>query len=100
TTDPYLSTSGRWTASHSHPIFSSEGIYLGYVSGSIYLHKPNILHDLLTGQSHRDGSYVFVVGEAGTLLYHPDPSRIGMRVAGRNSVVDRVLTGESGAAGV
>lgn len=100
TTSPFLSTTGRWTASVTHPIFSENGDYRGFISGAFYLHEDNILHNLLGTQTHRDGSYVFVVGEAGTLLYHPDPSRIGQKVAGRNEVVDRVLTGESGAAGV
>lgn len=99
-TNPYVSTTGRWTASISHPIFSEDGVYQGFVSGSIFLHESNILHDLLSAQTHRDGSYVFVVGEAGALLYHPDPLRIGQKVAGQNAVVDRVLAGESGAAGV
>jgi len=99
-TSPYVSTTGRWTASVSYPVFSEDGFYRGFISGSIFLHENNILHNLLSTQTHRDGSYVFVVGEAGTLLYHPDPSRIGQKVAGRNAVVDRVLAGESGAAGV
>lgn len=99
-TSPYVSTTGRWTASVSHPIFSENGAYRGFISGSIYLHEDNILHNLLGTQTHRDGSYVFVVGKGGTLLYHPDPSRIGQNVAGRNAVVDRVMTGESGAASV
>jgi diguanylate cyclase (GGDEF)-like protein len=95
---PFVSTTGRWTASVSHPVFSNDGVYRGFISGAIFLHESNILHNLLSAQTHRDGSYVYVVGEAGTLLYHPDPSRIGQRVAGRNAVVDRVLAGESGAA--
>lgn len=99
-TSPYVSTTGRWTASVSHPVFSEDGDYQGFISGSIYLHESNILHDLLGTHSHRDGSYVFVVGEAGTLLYHPDPARIGQKVAGLNAVVDRVLAGESGGASV
>nr|MBF0681085.1 cache domain-containing protein [Pseudomonas sp.] len=72
TTEPYVSATGRWTTGLFHPIMSADGDFLGYITGSIYLHEPNILHNLLTSQVHRDGSYVYVVGQSGTLIYHPD----------------------------
>src|SRR5690606_9773588 len=80
-----------------YPIFSATNEYLGYITGTIYLHEPNVLHDLLSVQRHRDGSYVYVVDDDGTLLYHPQLLRIGDRVSGRNAAVDRVLADESGA---
>lgn len=97
---PFLAATGRWIGGLSQPIFSDTNEYLGYVAGFIYLHESNVLHALLTVQRHRDGSYVYVVDDEGTLLYHPDPKRIGQHVAGRNAAVDRLLLKESGAAAV
>ncbi len=99
-TKPYVAATGRWVITISHPILAADGQYRGFVGGTIYLHEANVLHALLGEQLHRDGSYIYVVDEAGTLIYHPDPARIGDSVAGRNQVVDRVLSGEAAAANV
>lgn len=92
---PYLSPAGNLIVFLSHPIFSSDGQYKGYLGGAIYLKQQNILNSLVGSHYYRDGSYLYLVDQTRRLLYHPDPSRIGT-VVGPNTVIDRVLQGESG----
>ncbi|HAU79970.1 MAG TPA: diguanylate cyclase, partial [Stenotrophomonas sp.] len=37
--DPYQAATGRLVVAISHPIFSAQGRYQGYVSGTIYLRQ-------------------------------------------------------------
>ena len=93
--EPYISVAGNLIIFISHPIFSSENAYLGYIGGTLYLKQKGILHDLLQVHFHEDGSYIYVVDKNRRLLYHPDVSRIGEQVF-NNSVIEAVLRGESG----
>jgi len=92
---PYVSITGNLLVFISHPIFTDNGRYLGYVGGTIYLKQKSILNNLLGAHYYRDDSYLYVVDQSRWLLYHPDPSRIGS-VVGKNAVVDAVLRGENG----
>lgn len=94
---PYISSIGNLVVFISHPIHDREGNYLGYVGGSIYLQKRNILYSLLGEHhyKHEDGSYLYVVDRTGRLLYHPDSERIGELVQG-NPVIEAVTLGRSG----
>ncbi|QPK05332.1 sensor domain-containing diguanylate cyclase [Vibrio kanaloae] len=94
-TDPFVSPAGNYLISLSYPIFSSQGTYLGYISGSIYLETANILGKLLNEHSYADGSYLYVVDRHGTLIYHPNKSRIG-QVITSNRAINTVAKGESG----
>lgn len=93
---PFTSLTGRLIVFLSAPIFDSEGGYLGYVGGSIYLLEPNILNELLGDHFYQDGSYVYVTDEDGRLIYHPDQERVGEVVVG-NAVIDNIMTGKNGA---
>lgn len=95
--NPYTSITDRLIVLISQPIFDDQDNYLGYVGGSIYLLEKNVLGELLGEHFYQDGSYVYVVDEGGRILYHPDTSRIGDRVA-QNPVVEKVIDGDSGAA--
>ena len=94
-TDPFVSPAGNYLISLSYPIFSSQGTYLGYISGSIYLETANILGKLLSEHSYEDGSYLYVVDRHGTLIYYPNKSRIG-QVITNNRAINTVSKGESG----
>ncbi|RBP64838.1 hypothetical protein DES54_10663 [Brenneria salicis ATCC 15712 = DSM 30166] len=61
----------------SVPIFTRDGRYKGFIAGSIYLKKPNILSALLDEHYYRDGSYIYVTDQDGQILYHKDTNRIG-----------------------
>ena len=95
-TDPFISPTGRYLISISHPLFDDAGHYKGYISGAIYLHDENTLYDVLGQHNHQDGSYIYVVDRHKTLIYHPETKRIGETING-NEVVDRVTAGQNGA---
>ncbi len=94
-TKPYMSAAGNLLIVLSQPIFSASGQYLGYVGGSLYLGRANILDRLLGEHYYSDGSYLYAVDEDRRILYHPDPKRINT-IVGSNSIIDAVLAGESG----
>ena len=93
---PYEGITGRKLIFISHPIFNAGGEYIGLIGGTIYIEHDNIFHKLLGEHFYDDGSYVYVVDEDGTVIYHQDPGRIGDDAAG-NQVVGRLMEGESGA---
>ncbi|WP_439824055.1 diguanylate cyclase [Aeromonas caviae] len=97
--DPLVSLSGNYLISLSYPVFAADGRYLGYVAGTIYLESTSVLSHLLGQHYYQDGSYLYVVDRQRTLIYHPDPERIGQKI-GANRVVDEVLQGEEGALAV
>lgn len=93
---PYEGVTGRKLIFISQPIFNAAGDYMGLVGGTIYIEHNNIFHKLLGEHFYHDGSYVYVVDEDGTIIYHQDPSRIGDNVAD-NDVVQELMEGKSGA---
>ncbi|MGU5594888.1 sensor domain-containing diguanylate cyclase [Aeromonas sp. XH] len=97
--DPLIALSGNYLISLSYPIFAADGRYLGFVAGSIYLESASVLSSLLGQHYYQDGSYLYVVDRQRTLIYHPNPKRIGQKV-GDNRVVDEVLQGRQGAQAV
>lgn len=94
--DPFVSPAGNYLISISNPIFSAQGEYLGYVAGTIYLEKRNIIASILGKHSYQDGSYLYVVDRNQTLIHHPDKARIG-EVITDNVAINTVLSGERGA---
>lgn len=93
---PYVSIAGNMLINLSHPIYSNEGRYLGYLAGTIYLRNESALQNLLGKHHYQDGSYLFVVDGDGHLIYHIDAGRIGENVM-RNPVVAAVTQGQEGA---
>ncbi|WP_349922137.1 sensor domain-containing diguanylate cyclase [Aeromonas veronii] len=94
-TDPFVSLTGNYLISLSYPVFSADNVYLGYVAGTIYLQSTSVLSNLLGQHYYQDGSYLYVVDREKTLIYHPDPARIGQKITG-NPVVNSVLGGSTG----
>ncbi|MCF7482356.1 sensor domain-containing diguanylate cyclase [Vibrio sp. J1-1] len=94
-TDPFVSPAGNYLTSLSYPIFSESGEYLGYVAGTIYLEQKNILMTLLGQHSHKDGSYLYVVDQHRTLIYHPDKRRVGQKIV-TNNAINAVIEGRPG----
>lgn len=80
----------------SEPIYDKEGRYRGYIGGTIYLHEKNIL-TMILGNNPTDkiGSYFYIVGSDGHVLFHRDKSRIGENIAA-NQVVRKLMLGKSG----
>lgn len=92
---PYMSAAGNLIVFISHPLFDSNGTYLGYIGGSLYLKKKNILNALLEQHYYEQGTYLYVVSADKRILYHPEPSRIGTQII-NNTVIDAVLSGKKG----
>lgn len=92
---PYLSAADNLVVALSHPMFDSDGRYLGYVGGSLYLRERNILNSLLGEHFYKDGSYLYVVDRNRRLLYHPNHERVGMVVEG-NALIDQLATLDNG----
>ena len=76
--EPYMSAAGNLIIFMSHPLFNSQGDYLGYVGGSLYLGKRNILNSLLEQHYYEGGTYIYVVDVNKRILYHPNPRYIGL----------------------
>ncbi|MFJ8246925.1 diguanylate cyclase [Peribacillus asahii] len=95
-TTPYIAPSGRLIVLMSEPFYDSHGKYRGIIGGTIYLQEKNVLNEILGNDIIDDtGSYYYVVGPDGKLLFHPDINRIGDDVSA-NPLVMKLLQGESG----
>jgi len=92
---PYLSAADNLVVALSQPVFDSNGRYMGYVGGSLYLRERNILNSLLGEHFYKDGSYLYVVDRNRRLLYHPDSERVGTVVEG-NALIDQLATLNNG----
>ena len=94
--DPFIAHTGNLVVTLSHPMFDAQGEYAGYITASIHLRDPNVLHSLLGTHPYDDGSYLYVVSRNGTVLYHPEPDRVG-QPATRNAAVEALSAGRTGA---
>ncbi|MFJ8064827.1 diguanylate cyclase [Psychrobacillus sp. NPDC096426] len=95
-TKPYKAMTGRLLILVSTPLFDDSNTYLGMLNGTIYLQEDNFIQNILAEHFSEDGSYVFVVDEQGTLIYHPDKTRIGENVS-ENSAIQSILNKKNGA---
>lgn len=94
---PYLTTNTkRLIVFMSHPVFNSNGTYLGILGGTLYLQEDNIL-SMIYGDSNVDdyGAYYYIVDSQGHLLYHPNKQFIGRDVSS-NKVVQKLMKEEYG----
>ncbi|SDD78710.1 diguanylate cyclase (GGDEF) domain-containing protein [Paenibacillus sp. UNCCL117] len=91
---PYRGLTNRMIMLMTYPIFDQgTGQFLGLVGGSIYLQESNVLNSVLGNTAaHQSGSYVYVVDQAGHLIYHPETERLGDNVSS-NKVVQKVKQG-------
>ncbi|WP_407270995.1 diguanylate cyclase [Radiobacillus sp. PE A8.2] len=95
-TSPYVAQSGRLIVLMSEPLYDKQGTYKGMIAGSIYLQEQNVLNQILGNDIvEENGSYYYVVGPSGSLLFHPDRNRIGEDVTS-NPIVQKILKGISG----
>lgn len=93
--EPFQTRNGRWLILYTHPIFSHDYRYLGYIAGTLYLHEDNVLDRLLGQHFYRDDSSLYVVDRNGTLIYHPDRSRLG-HASPDNDALAAARRGETG----
>ncbi|SES09037.1 sensor domain-containing diguanylate cyclase [Psychrobacillus sp. OK032] len=93
---PYKAITGRLLILVSTPLFDESDTYLGMLNGTIYLQEDNFIQNILAEHFSEDGSYVFVVDEQGTLIYHPDKKRIGENVS-ENNAIQKIMNKKNGA---
>ncbi|WP_176335427.1 cache domain-containing protein [Marinomonas primoryensis] len=92
---PYISTIKNLLIFISAPIFDDQHHYLGFLGGSIYLRKPNILSKILGEHYYEDGSYIYVIDKYNQILYHPQKERIGTFV-NNNDGLDEIISKKEG----
>jgi diguanylate cyclase (GGDEF)-like protein len=92
---PYISTIKNLLIFISAPIFDDQHHYLGFLGGSIYLRKPNILSKILGEHYYEDGSYIYVIDKYNQILYHPQKERIGTFV-NNNDGLDEIISQKEG----
>lgn len=95
--DPYITPNNkRLIVFMSEPIYDKEGGYRGFIGGTLYLQENNILN-LIFGSNPTNelGSYFYIVGSGGHVLFHRDKSRIGEDISA-NQVVRKLIRGQSG----
>ena len=91
----YESTTGNLMVFISHPIFDTDGNFLGVLGGAVYIRKDSALSTVISNHFHQGGTFAFVADKHRRLLHHPDKERIG-EVLGKSATVDAALAGESG----
>lgn len=95
-TTPYIAPTGRILILLSEPLYDTHGEYRGLIGGTIYLQQKNVLNEILGNDVIDDfGSFYYVVGPEGKLLFHPDVDRVGEDVTA-NPIVRKIMEGESG----
>lgn len=92
---PYYAQTGRLLILITTPLFGDSGQYLGMLNGTVYLEEDNFIRNILAEHYSKDGSYVFVVDREGSLIYHPEKTRIGQSVKS-NLVVQKLIEEKSG----
>lgn len=94
--EPYTGATGRLMILVSVPVTDQSGLYAGYLGGTIYLEEYNSLKTVL-GQHPLTGnkSYVYVVDQNGTIIYHPNKNFVNKNVQS-NVSVQEVMKGKTG----
>lgn len=92
--NPFMGVTNRLIVMVTTPIYDGDQ-FLGLLAGSIYLHENKSLSSILETHFFRDGSYLFVVDQTGSLIFHPKSERLGENVR-ENHVVSKVLMGIRG----
>jgi len=78
---PFNSPSGNYVVLLSQPLFSTDGHYLGFICGTIYLKKQSMLSDVLSQHYYGDGTSVSIVSDDGFVIFSHDPALVGTRMA-------------------
>jgi len=97
--DLFVSQLNNLLVTLTAPIFSSDGQFIGYLAGNIYLKENNLLSRIIGDHYQKDGSYVYVIDQKKRLLYHPNKQRLGIPVY-TNPLLDTVLIGATGSQAV
>lgn len=87
--------SGRPVVAITQPVLGRSGAVDYVLVGTIDLQRPAFAGQLNALRGH-SGGYLFIVAADGTMVHHPDPSRVLTRDAGAGSLTQRVLSSPDG----
>ncbi|MGO4695977.1 diguanylate cyclase [Paenibacillus sp. 2TAB26] len=80
----------------SEPLYDEKGIYRGFIGGSIYLQKDNVLNMIFGNYGlNESGSSLYVVDSDGSLLYDSNIIQIGKNISSY-PIVQQLKQGKSG----
>ena len=88
--------SGQLIMSMYAPVYDTDGTPLGYVGAGTFV-NVNASYFSDVSSLGLSSAYIYFVGADGTMLYHPDESKIGNPVenAAVKGLVERIAAGES-----
>ncbi|WP_374581748.1 diguanylate cyclase domain-containing protein [Pseudoduganella sp.] len=87
--------SGRPVVAVTQPVLDRAGAIDYVLVGTIDLQRPAFAGQLQALRGHASG-YLFIVAADGTIVYHPDPTRVLARDAAAGSLAHTVLDGSDG----
>lgn len=93
---PYTSVSGNYVVFISQPLLASDGHYLGYIGGTIYLKKQSMLSNILSQHFYGKSATVSIVSNDGLIIFSHDPARVGERMKLNAQLLKQVATTETG----
>lgn len=92
---PYWSSKKNLVVLISQPIYDVNQNYKGFISGTIYLQKNNLISEMLFNQFDFKKSYMYVIDQQNRIIFHPDSSRIGEKIV-NNTGLDYINENKKG----
>lgn len=93
---PFVSASGNYVVFLSQPLFTTDGRYLGYIGGTIYLKKQSMLSDILSQHFYLKGTTVSIVSNDGLIIFSHDPELVGKTMTLSPVLKNRLAVTDSG----
>lgn len=93
---PFISTVGNLMIMLINPIQTSEGRYLGFIGGSIYLKKHNMLSDILSLHFFGKNISITIVDNDGRIIYDPTSGHTGSLIPLPSQVKEALHKNENG----
>lgn len=93
---PFISVAGNLMIMLIHPIQTPEGRYLGFIGGSIYLKKHNMLSNILSLHYFRNSVSITIVDNDGRIIYDPTSGHTGDLIPLTSKVKESLLKNENG----
>ncbi|EXU75906.1 sensor domain-containing diguanylate cyclase [Erwinia mallotivora] len=93
---PFVSASGNYVVSLSQPVFSTDGHYIGYIGGTIFLKKQSMLSDIISQHFYPTGSTISIVSNEGLVIFSHDRARVGQHMLLSPALQRQLAVTESG----
>lgn len=93
---PFTSASGKYVVFLSQPLFTPDGVYLGYIGGTIYLKKQSMLSDILSLHFYARASTVSIVSNDGLIIFSHDPALVGTKMTLNPALQKQLETTDNG----